>query len=277
MFKYSYDALVYFGEDIGTSIKRVATCGYDAIELIGEPDQYKPEEVRRQCADAGIGVSSICSIFTGAQRDFSNKGADNRRKAVDYIKAVADLAAGVGAPIIIVAPSPVGKMAPESDPKQEWDWAVAGIQEAADYAAKQNVKLCIEAWNRYETHFINRIPQCLELMREVDRPNVGVMGDTFHMNIDDASIPDAIRQAGRAMIHIHFADSNRAAPGQGHLDFKPIMQALKEVDYQGHITFELLPASSDPFGTLRRGGGREFFDDYTRQSIDVIKQIEATL
>ncbi len=277
MFKYSYDALVYFGEDIGHSIQRVASCGYDAIELIGEPDQYKASEVKQQCADAGIGVSSICSIFTGPQRDFTSKSADNRRAALDYTKSVADLAAGVGAPIIIVAPSPVGKMAPESDPKQEWEWAVAGIQQAAQYAASQNVQLCIEAWNRYETHFINRIPQCLELMRAVDCPNVGVMGDTFHMNIDDDSIAGAIRDAGKAMIHIHFADSNRAAPGKGHTDFKPIMQALKEVDYQGHITFELLPASSDPFGTLRSGGGREFFDDYTRQSIDVIKKIEATL
>lgn len=277
MFKYSYDALVYYGEDIATSIDRVSRYGYDAIELVGEPDAFDGAQIRRLAGDAGIGVSSVCSIFTGAERDFTNKSASNRQKALDYTNRVADFAAASGAPIIIVAPSPVGKMAPESDPAQEWDWAVEGIQKAADYAASQNVKLCIEAWNRYETHFLNRIPQCMDLMRDVGRPNVGVMGDTFHMNIDDPDIAGAVRDAGEAMIHIHFADSNRAAPGQGHTDFRPVMQALKDVGYQGHITFELLPAGSDPFATLRRGGGREFYDDYTRQAIEVIKQIEATL
>ncbi|MBB5755169.1 sugar phosphate isomerase/epimerase family protein [Prosthecomicrobium pneumaticum] len=277
MFRYSYDALVYFGEDISESIKRVARYGYDAIELVGEPDTQDGAAIRRQCEDAGIGVSSICSIYTGEARDLTNKSAENRRKAVDYSKRVADLAAASGAPIMIVAPSPVGKMAPESAPEQEWAWAVEGIKEIADHAASQNVKLCIEAWNRYETHFINRIPQALDLMRDVDKPNVGVMGDTFHMNIDDPDIAGAIRDAGKAMIHIHFADSNRAAPGAGHTDFVPIMQALKDVGYEGHITFELLPASSDPFATLRQGGGREFYDAYTRQAIEVIKSLEAKL
>lgn len=277
MFRYSYDALVYFGEDISDSIKRVAKFGYDAIELVGEPDIHDGAAIRRQCQDAGIGVSSICSIYTGEARDLTSKSAANRQKAVDYSKAVADLAAASGAPIMIVAPSPVGKMAPESEPKQEWAWAVEGIGEIADHAASQNVQLCIEAWNRYETHFINRIPQATDLMKDVGRQNVGVMGDTFHMNIDDPDIAGAIRAAGKAMIHIHFADSNRAAPGQGHTNFLPIMQALKDVGYDGHITFELLPASADPFATLRSGGGREFYDDYTKQSIEVIKALESQL
>jgi len=277
MFRYSYDALVYFGEDISDSIKRVAKYGYDAIELVGEPDQHHGAAIRKQCQDAGIGVSSICSIYTGEARDLTNKNASNRAKAVDYSKKVADLAAASGAPIMIVAPSPVGKMAPESAPEQEWAWAVEGIREIADHAASQNVQLCIEAWNRYETHFINRIPQATDLMKDVDKANVGVMGDTFHMNIDDPDIAGAIRAAGKAMIHIHFADSNRAAPGQGHTNFVPIMQALKDVGYNGHITFELLPASADPFGTLRKGGGREFYDEYTKQSIEVIKGLESKL
>lgn len=277
MFRYSYDALVYYGEGIEESIERVARCGYDAIELVGEPDQYDGADIRRRCADAGIGVSSICSIFTGEARDLTNKSKANRGKALDYCRRVADFAASSGAPIMIVAPSPVGRMAAESDPKQEWEWAVEGIRAAADHAASQGVKLCIEAWNRYETYFINRIPQATDLMKDVDKPNVGVMGDTFHMNIDDPDIAGAIRAAGDALIHIHFADSNRAAPGQGHTDFVPIMQALKDTGYEGHITFELLPASSDPFGTLRQGGGREFYDAYTKQAIQVIKGLESRL
>ena len=277
MFKYSYDALVYFGEDVNKSIERVAQYGYDAIELIGEPNQYDTDEVNRLCKEHSVSVSSICSIYTGEARDLVSTSEENRRKAVAYTKSVADLASAVGAPVMIVAPSPVGKMTPGTDEKTEWQWAVEGIQEAADYASGLGVNLCIEAWNRYETYFINRIDQCLKLMEVVDRPNVGVMGDTFHMNIDDPSIPGAIREAGDALIHIHFADSNRAAPGKGHTDFNPIVQALIDIDYKGHITFELLPASADPFGTLKTGGGREFYDEYTELSINNIKQIEERL
>ena len=194
-----------------------------------------------------------------------------------YCKDVIDLAAGVGAGMVIVRPAPFGKITPGADAKTEWAWAVAGLTESADYAQTKNVRLCIEAWNRYETYFANRLDECLDLMKAIDRPNVGVMGDTFHMAIEEASIADAYRRAGKNLFHVHFADSNRAAPGKGHTDFLPIVKALKEIDYQGYISFELLPAAADVFGTLKTGGGKEFFDDYTRLAIETIKNVEAQL
>jgi len=114
-------------------------------------------------------------------------------------------------------------------------------------------------------------------MKAVDLPNVGVMGDTFHMNIDEASIPDALRLAGKHLIHVHLADSNRAAPGKGHIDFVPILKALKDIDYAGFLTFELLPAAADPFGTMEKEGGREFFDEYTEHAIAYMKAFENKL
>jgi len=277
MFKYSYDSLVYYGEKIDQSIKRVARFGYDAIELVGEPADYNAAQVKKLCADAGIRVSSVCSIYTGEERNLSSKDPAMRKKAVEYVKAVADLSAGSGAPVMIVAPSPVGKMAPTADEASEKKWAVESIQAGADYAAKQGVSLCIEAWNRYESYFLNRLDQCMDLMKAVNRPNVGVMGDTFHMNIEDEDIGDAFRKCGKALIHVHLADSSRAAPGKGHIDFLPVLKALRDISYQGYLTFELLPASADPFGTMKRGGGKEFFDDYTELAIRTIKAVEKKL
>jgi len=273
--KYSYDSLVYYGESVTDGIARVAKFGYDAIELVGEPAQYNVKEVGELCRKHGVEVSSICSIFFGDERDLVSVDPANRRKAVQYVKDVVDLAAGVGAAMVIVRPAPFGKISPGAAAESEWEWAVAGIQESADYAQSKNVRLCIEAWNRYETYFANRLDECLELMRAVNRPNVGVMGDTFHMAIEEESIAEAYRRAGKDLFHVHFADSNRAAPGRGHTDFKPIVQALKDIGYQGYISFELLPAAADVFGTLKSGGGKEFFDDYTRLAIDTIKRVEA--
>ncbi len=276
MFKYSYNSLVYYGEDVDTSVKRVAQFGYDALELYGEPGEYDPAHVQKLCSDHNITISSICSIYT-AERDLASPDEKVRRDGTDYMKRVSDLAAEVKCPVIIAAPTECTKLTPWHNPDEERKWAVESMCKGGEHAQSVGVNLAIEAWNRYETYFLNRIDQCLEFMKEVNLPNTGVMGDTFHMNIDEASIPDALRLAGKHLNHVHLADSNRAAPGKGHLDFVPIMQALKDIGYSGHLTFELLPAAADPFGTLKKGGGREFFDEYTEQAIGYMKEIEKKL
>jgi sugar phosphate isomerase/epimerase len=95
------------------------------------------------------------------------------------------------------------------------------------------------------------------------------------MSLEEASIPEAFRQHGSMLQHVHLADSNRAAPGAGHLDFVPIVQALVDVGYQGYLSFELLPASADPFGAMKAGGQEAFFDRYTEQAIRYMKAVEA--
>jgi len=276
MFKYSYDSLVYFGEPVDRSIARLARFGYDAIELIGEPDKYDTKEVTRLTRDHGIKVSSICSIFT-AERDLASPDKNGRAKAVDYVKQVADLAAAVTCPTIIIAPTACMKIARWKDPVEERKWAIESIRTAGEYASSIGVVFAIEAWNRYESYFVNTIQQGLAIMNEVGLSNVGVMGDTFHMNIEERDMADAYRQAGKHLRHVHLADSDRAAPGQGHIDFLPILRALKEMDYQGYVAFELLPASGDPFASLEKGEGKEFFDQYTEQAIRTIKKLEQQL
>ncbi len=273
MFKYAYNSLVYYGEKVEASIERVARFGYDAIELYGEPNEYNPAKVKRLCEDKGIRVSSICSIYTDT-RDLASPDPAVRRNAVDYVKQVADLASGVGCPVMIIAPTACMKMTPWKDPKEEWKWAVENIRAGGEYAGSVGVSLTLEAWNRYETYFLNRVEQCLDMLRDVNLPNAGVMGDTFHMNIEEESIAGAIRKVGKRLNHVHLADSNRAAPGKGHIDFVPVLQALKDTGYSGYLSFELLPAFADPFGTLKKGGGREFFDEYTKSAIAFMKEIE---
>jgi len=276
MFKYSYNSLVYYGEKVDVSLKRVARYAYDALELYGEPEEYDTAHVKKLCVDLNIKISSICSIYT-AERDLASPDAGVRRDAVDYVKRVADLAAEVECPTMIVAPTACMKMTPWKDAEEERKWAVESIRAGGEYAGSVNVNLTIEAWNRYETYFLNRLDQCISLLHEIDLPNVGVMGDTFHMNIEEESIDGAFRSAGKYINHIHLADSNRAAPGRGHIDFLPVLQAIKDIGYDGYLSFELLPASADPFGTLRRGGGREFYDEYTKAAIEYMKEIEKSL
>lgn len=275
-FKYSYDALVYYGEEPRKSIERCAKYGYDAIELCGEPDYYDVKEINQLCSDNGIVVSSICSVYN-ADRDLAHPDRKKREQALDYVKRVAEFAAAIDCHMIIAGPTAVCKTESLTDFDREYEWGIEGIQKGADFAKPLGVHLCIECWNRYETYMLNRLDQGLKMAKLVDRENVGVMGDLFHMNIDEGDISEAIRNTGSYLTHMHFADSNRAAPSKGHLDFVPIMQALKDINYKGYISFELLPAGADPFATLKAGGGQEFFDDYTKLAIEYCKGLESQI
>jgi sugar phosphate isomerase/epimerase len=184
------------------------------------------------------------------------------------------MAQEIEAPVVIVAPSACMKVYREATPEQEWEWAVAGIREVGEYAAGLGVNLALEAWNRYETYFLNRLDQALELSKAVNLPNIGIMGDLFHMNIEEVSLAKAITTAGNKLLHVHIADSNRAAPGRGHNDFKPVIESLKNINYEGYLTMELLPAAADPFAAMKLRKCEEFFDQYARESIEYMKKLE---
>lgn len=275
-FRYAYNLLVYYGEDISRSIDRVARFGYDAIEVIGEPQQLDPKKIKKLADDAGIVVSSICSLYT-PDRDLSHPDSDTRAAAVRYVKDVADFASEMEAPTIIVHPCANGRTERLASEEEEHKWAVEGIRESGEYAAPKGVNLSLECWNRYETIFLNRLEQAASLWEETGLSNGGIQGDTFHMNIEEHSIEGAFREYGSLLQHVHLADATRAAPGVDHLDFAPILRVLDEVGYEGYLSFELLPGGADPFAVLQAGGADEFFDEYTEQAIKHMKQVESQL
>ena len=221
-------------------------------------------------------VSSIVSIYT-PERDLVSSNPAIRANTVAYIKGNVDFAAELGAKIVTLTPTACMKIKPEVDIEQEWAWAVAGAREAAQYAFDHGVRLALEPWNRYESYLVNRLDQSIRMVDEVDNPGIGVMADTFHMSIEDKDIPGAIRSAGKRLAHVHLADSNRAAPGEGFLDFTPIVEAIRDVNYQGVCSFELLPAAGDIWGVLQGGKAPEFLDPYTESAIKYMKNIEKSL
>jgi sugar phosphate isomerase/epimerase len=174
-------------------------------------------------------------------------------------------------PTVVVHPTANMKIKALADPAQEWQWAVESIRTAGEYAAPRGVSFSLECWNRFESYFLNRLEQARRLWAETGLTNGGVQGDTFHMNIEEASLADAYRDSAGVLQHVHFADSDRTAPGGAHIDFVPIVDALVEIGYDKYISFELLPALADPFS-----GGRheEFFDRYTERAIRVIRAVE---
>jgi sugar phosphate isomerase/epimerase len=269
-FRYAYNSLVYSGEDLSLSIDRVARFGYDAIEIVGEPQQIDSKRVAKLARDAGVAVSSICSIYT-PERDLIHPDPALRMAAIQYVKDLVDFAEVMSCPTVIVHPTANMKIKALAPPEDEWAWAVASIREAGEYAAEHGVSFSLEAWNRFETYFMNRLEQARRLWAATELSNGGVQGDTFHMNIEEMSVAGAFRESAGVLQHVHLADSDRTAPGGAMLDFEPIVEALVDIEYDKYVSFELLPAAADPFS-----GGRheEFFDRYTERAIRTIKAIE---
>lgn len=276
MFRYTYNTLVFGQEPIAKGIERLARFGYQGVELVGEPGQNDVAQIERELADNGVVASSIVSIFT-PERDIVSSKPHIRRDAIDYVRGNIDYAAALGADIVTFTPTACMKIVAEVDIEQEWAWAVAAGQELATYANDNAVTIAVEPWNRYETYLINRLEQSVAFVDEVDRPGIGCMADTFHMAIEESDIAAAIRLAGHRLAHVHLADSNRSAPGFGHTDFRPIIQAIADIQYDRWVSYELLPAAGDVWGVLSGAGAPEFLDPYTEAAITHTKNLEAEL
>jgi sugar phosphate isomerase/epimerase len=102
--------------------------------------------------------------------------------------------------------------------------------------------IALEALNRYETHLLRTLDDAERLRRLIDAPSVQLMADVFHMNIEEDSIPAALRAHAQHIVHVHLADSQRREPGSGHLDFDAVFEALADNGYTGALAMEFLPA-----------------------------------
>jgi sugar phosphate isomerase/epimerase len=247
----SFSAVAYQA-DFEASVGRMAALGYDGVELaVRDPDLLDAGSVRAAMARHGLAVPAIGTgqAFSEQGLSFTDPDAGVRRRAVERIHRHVDLARPWGAIVIIGLIR--GRVQPDVGREQAMSWLHEALSECAAYASQQGVRLALEPVNRYETDLIVSVSEGLGLISRIGADNLGLLLDTFHMNIEEPSIEDSIRAAGAAVFHCHVADSNRRHAGAGHLDFASILSALEEVGYQGYLSAEVLPLP-DPDECARR-------------------------
>ena len=264
-------------EPLEVSCKRLKECGYDGIEFAAEPYKLDVQECKTLIEKYGLDCHSLCGIF-GEDRDLTDDGEDGKR-AVKYLKDSVDFAVEIGAKLIIVVPSPVGRTTKPIDITIEklTENAIKNIRKAADYAEKNGVKLAIEAINRYETYFVNTLAKGYELVKRIDHKAVGIMADLFHMSIEERSIVESLLMIQDELIHVHIADNTREAAGMGSTDFKEVLRTLNTIGYQGSLTMEFMYRLSDPYSATELNTQTGLMDRYAKQSIDYIRVIERSL
>lgn len=220
--------------------RKVADLGYDVIEVcVEDPALLTAGAIREAATEAGLAVG-ICGAF-GPDRDLSHEDAARRAAGVAYVTTCVDLAVAVGSPHVagpMYATTGKTRMLAPDERRRQRAWAADSIRQVADYAATRGIRLAIEPLNRFETDLVNTTEQGLELCELVGRPNVGLLLDTFHMNIEEKSIPDAVRAAKERLFHIQVSENDRGTPGSGHVPWVEFFAALGEVGYDGQIVVE---------------------------------------
>lgn len=228
------------GEDKTYLAEHVASLGFDVLEIcIDDPFRISAPAIRRAAEEAGVGIS-VRGTF-GPDRDVSHEDSDRRQTGIDYLKFCVDVAAEVGS-ANVSGPmySAGGKVRPLSraERDQRLKWATQSLRETGLYAGERGVGLVIEPLNRYETDMVNTVEQGVDLCERIGLDNVGLLLNTFHMNVEEKSIPDAIRLAGLRLRHFYACENDRREPGSGHIEWDEAFSALAEVGFDGLVVIE---------------------------------------
>jgi D-psicose/D-tagatose/L-ribulose 3-epimerase len=224
---------------------RMRAAGMDFCELlVPEEDELDPHAAGQAAKAAGLFL--VLAARVNVERDLASDDAGARAGGVAYLRRCVDVAVACGA-TIVGGPLYGTPLVFAGRPPRPFDAAqraervarvVAGLQDAGGYAAQHGVRLAVEPLNRFETDFCNTARQAIDLVRQVGNPAVGVMLDTFHMNMEENDLPEAIRQAAPHLIHFQANENHRGFLGTGHLDWPAICRALFEIRYAGPITLE---------------------------------------
>lgn len=244
------------GDTLTAQAELLRDWGYDAIAVF-QPVELWNASVRSELAEleTRTGVRPVEFVLVGDIYGHAmSDDADLRRRCRDMYRETADVCAELGLVTEIEYQYGPQDPMPLFDPYQQLteaqnDEFTAFYRELLDRVAGSDGAVLLEPLNRYESRYLNSVADNLAVLAQVQHPNAGLLPDTFHMSIEEANIPDALRAAGDQVRHVHLGDSNRLLPGGGALDWPAIFQALHDIDYRGAVNLEC-STSGDPAGTL---------------------------
>lgn len=254
-------------------IDKVKKLGYDVLEFQAQPlletEDRECRKIKQYADERGIELSY--SLGLNPKYDIANPNAEVRKGGVEYLKNIVrkiavmegELFSGVtfagwGLPDYFID---------ESEKEALYCRSAESMREVMKTAEKEGVTVCVEAVNRYESPLINTAAEAIRYADLVDSPNLGIHLDTFHMNIEENSVGDAIRLAGKRLRHFHTGENNRNVPGRGHVNWDEVFGALKEIGYEKNIVSEPFLRMGDEVGYDIRVW-RPILDHPTQERLD---------
>lgn len=244
------------GRSLAQRLDLAEQLGFEGIELSGFEDLLSRDaEIEQALANRRIKFCTICG-----QRpfDFLSPEPSRRAESMSICKELLALAGKFGAvgqinPISFRPPKLPDLQPYKSSLELEYELFCQLAQELAETAEKNNTLLLLEPLNRYETYFMNRQEQAVELIQRINRPGVALISDFFHMHIEETNTAETLRRVGPYVRHVHLADNTRKEPGTGDIDFRAGFAALKQAGFADYMALECsLSDPHDPAGCLER-------------------------
>lgn len=234
---------------------KIKTLGFDFIELlVPEPGELHFKDTKQALDDAGLEV--VLAARVNSERNIASADMKEHQNGIDYLKYAIECSAELGSkivggpltgnPLVFAGRPPLP--VEESERIARKDRCVSGLASAAAHAAEHDILLALEPLNRFESDVLCTTQQGMEILDAVDHPNLKIMLDTFHMAMEEASIPEAIRLAGSRIGHFQANENHRGFLGTGSVDWTGVCRALIEVEYKGPISLEPFRRNDDRFG-----------------------------
>lgn len=219
-------------------VAHAARTGYAGVELpLMHPESYDRQHAKDVLKE--YGMQCTCGTGVNTEEDPSSEDPEIRKKGLERLKRCIEICDFLESDCLGgVLCSPWMQLKRRDRAAENYRWAVDSMYQAAEYAKAHGVILAIEVLNRYESYFINTIEEGMQFLNQMQHENLKLHYDSFHANIEEGDLVQAIRNGGTLIGHVHLCDNNRAAPGTGHIDFIKIHKALTEIGYDRWVTVE---------------------------------------
>ena len=219
-------------------LEKIKKTGYDGVEIPlfdGDAEHYK--KIKKELDNLGLGCTTVTVV--NAETNPISPDASIRKAALDRIKWALDMTSVMGGDLL-AGPyhSALGVFSGQPPTADERKRAIEVLTQAAEHAQKVKVKIAIEYLNRFECYFLTNALDAKNLVREINHPYFGTMYDTFHANIEEKNISQAIASMEDTYIHVHISENDRGTPGSGHVHWDETFKALRKAKYDGWLTIE---------------------------------------
>ena len=235
--------------------KYAGELGYDGVEVahfticdsVTEVSKAERERLRRSAHDAGVEIVGIHWVFVSPKGlHISHPDEKIRAKSREYLHELVDFCGDLGGKVIVFgSPNSRNVVAPLTF-EQAWDYARETFQDSCEHARERDVIVCIEPLASSMMNYVNLPEDGARLVDEINHPNFKMILDTYSMSCNEVDMGEAIEKYSEYMVHLHVNDDNKSWPGSGGIDFEPVAQALKKINYDGYVSVEVFDFEPDP-------------------------------
>ena len=239
--KYGMNLLLWTGEltdDLLPTLEALKQHGFDGVEVPifhADVDNYSRWAKRLDdlgLERTGVTVRNLEDNPISPDEAVRKVGVENNLRAVDCCHAVGATA--------LVGPfqSAIGVFTGQGPTEDEWKWGVDSTRRVASHAEDAGVTLCVEPLNRFESYLLNSAADAARFARDVDHAQCRILYDTFHANIEEKNIAQAVHDCADVLGHVHISENDRSTPGAGNVRWDETFDALKKVGYDGWMVIE---------------------------------------